>query len=154
MSQELVEAAAAAKHDLGKYVAFQARWLAPDASDADRLEALQADVLHTRRSAEGSEDAPSLWRRLRPGLAALEADADLVAVDQAIGRSSNQAIGSIDSIDSTSFRSFGHVGELEICLVSKFQLRTTLGGQQTPTKTKQNKFVFLTSSILSIRYFF
>lgn len=84
MSQELVEAAAAAKHDLGKYVAFQARWLAPDASDADRLEALQADVLHTRRSAEGSEDAPSLWRRLRPGLAALEADADLVAVDQAI----------------------------------------------------------------------
>ena len=84
MSSDLLEAAAAAKHDLGKYVAFRARWLSPEATEADWLEALRADVLHTRRSAEGSEDAPSLWNRLRPGLAGLEGDADLSAVDEAV----------------------------------------------------------------------
>ncbi len=84
MTSTLLEAAAAAKHDLGKYVAFQARWLPPEASDADWLEALQADVLHTRRCKEGSEDAASLWSRLRRPLAGLEGDADLAAVDAAI----------------------------------------------------------------------
>ncbi len=81
---ELLEAAKAAKHDLGKYVAFEARWLPPEASRTDRLRALQADVLHTRRSAQASEGAVDLWGRLRPGLAALGDDPDLAAVDAAV----------------------------------------------------------------------
>lgn len=80
----LLQAAADAKHDLGKYVAFQARWLPADADEAAWREALQADVLHTRRSATGSEPAAALWARLRPALAPLEGDTDLAAVDGAI----------------------------------------------------------------------
>lgn len=49
------------KHDLGKYVAFQARWLADDASEAERVQALRDDLLATRRGPEGSEDAVSVW---------------------------------------------------------------------------------------------
>jgi hypothetical protein len=84
MPMSLLEAAAAAKHDLGKYVAFQARWLPANASDQEWLEALQADVLHTRRSSDASQDAPSLWERLRGPLIPLQGDSDLAAVDAAI----------------------------------------------------------------------
>lgn len=71
----LAEATARAKHDLGKYVAFQLRWLAPDCSDAELLEALQADVLNTRRGPDGSESAMSIWNRLKPELAGAEVQA-------------------------------------------------------------------------------
>jgi len=84
-ARALIEAAAAAKHDLGKYVAFQIRWLPPDAPPAELLEALRRDVLQTRRGPAGSEDAPALWRRLRPPLAGLgPSDPDLAAVDAAV----------------------------------------------------------------------
>ncbi len=84
MTSELVEAVAAAKHDLGKYVAFSARWLPPGTAGEELLEALRADVLHTRRSSAGSEDAVGLWTRLRPALAALGDDPDLLGVDRAV----------------------------------------------------------------------
>lgn len=61
-------AAKRAKHDLGKYVAFEARWLPPEASDAELLEALRADLLQTRRGPDGSEGAAAIWARLRPTL--------------------------------------------------------------------------------------
>ncbi len=81
----LVEAAAAAKHDLGKYVAFQIRWLAPDAPPEALLEALRSDVLQTRRGPTGIEDAPALWRRLRPPLAGLApGDSNLASVDESV----------------------------------------------------------------------
>jgi hypothetical protein len=79
-----LEAARIAKHDLGKYVAFQIRWLPPDAPAAELLEALRADVLQTRRGPDGAEAAHALWRRLRPGLDPLGADPDLLAVDRAV----------------------------------------------------------------------
>jgi len=84
MSGAPLQAAKAAKHDLGKYVAFQLRWLAPDASPAELLDALRADVLQTRRGPDGIESAPELWDRLRPPLAALGPDPDLQAVDRAV----------------------------------------------------------------------
>ncbi|MEZ4316125.1 MAG: hypothetical protein R3F61_01415 [Myxococcota bacterium] len=49
------------KHDLGKYVRFQGRWLGPDADLDARREALAADLLHTRRGPDGSVDASSVW---------------------------------------------------------------------------------------------
>jgi hypothetical protein len=56
------------KHDLGKYIAFQVRWLAADASATARREALTADLLGTRRGPEGVRDAPSVWAEFRPSL--------------------------------------------------------------------------------------
>ncbi len=84
MNPQLLEAVAAAKHDLGKYVAFSARWLPPGTAGTELLEALRSDVLHTRRNSDGSEDAVALWSRLRPDLGSLGDDPDLLAVDAAI----------------------------------------------------------------------
>ena len=49
-------------------MALQQRWLAEDADDAALLDALRADLLHTRRGPEGSVDACAVWREFRPGL--------------------------------------------------------------------------------------
>jgi len=64
----LAEHVSRLKHDLGKYVAFQIRWLPPDASLEDRRGALAADLLCTRRGPDGEQDATSLWRAFRAGL--------------------------------------------------------------------------------------
>ncbi len=68
MRRAVVDHVARIKHDLGKYVAFQIRWLAEDASDADRRDALAADLLATRRGPEGTVDAPRVWAMARSGL--------------------------------------------------------------------------------------
>jgi len=85
----LAEATAHAKHDLGKYVAFQLRWIAPDASDDELLDALRADVLNTRRGPSGRESAMDLWSRLRPTLEG----ADVSPIDRAIDRLEDCAAG-------------------------------------------------------------
>lgn len=80
------------KHDLGKYIAFQVRWLPDDATATDRREALAADLLGTRRGPEGVRDAPSVWGEFRPSLvgevelpgggrADLSADPHFMAID-------------------------------------------------------------------------
>ena len=49
------------KHDLGKYISLQARWL-PVHADAQALrDALVSDLLHTRRGPAGSEPAAEVW---------------------------------------------------------------------------------------------
>ena len=86
MPHPAFEHAARAKHDLGKYVAFQARWLGDDAGADELLEALRADVLATRRSDAETLAAPELWGRLRRPLAdALSAD-ELAPIDAAVAR--------------------------------------------------------------------
>lgn len=56
------------KHDLGKYIAFQTRWVAPDAPLAERRAALDTDLRQTRRSPEGERDANEVWATFRPVL--------------------------------------------------------------------------------------
>jgi hypothetical protein len=58
---ELVEWALRLRHDLGKYISMQQRWLAPDATISERKDALLADILETRRSSEGVVDAFQIW---------------------------------------------------------------------------------------------
>ncbi len=83
------------RHDLGKYVAFQVRWL-PDPPAVEELrQALQADLARTRQQGASFESAPSIWARLRPALVGeqpleaeqrvrLAADPDLVVIDAAL----------------------------------------------------------------------
>ena len=61
-------------------------------------------------------------------------------------RSRGRSIESIGSVILRIFRFLCHVGELEICLVSKFQLCTTLGDRNNAEKPKRNVFEFLGSA--------
>lgn len=61
------ETMAALRHDLGKYVCFEARWLGEDAGAEALRDALRADLLRTRRGPTGEEPAAAIWARLRPG---------------------------------------------------------------------------------------
>ncbi len=85
------------KHDLGKYIAFQQRWLAPEASAAERRDAVTADLLETRRGPDGTSDAVAVWRELRapligaaplPGGAVvdLSGDPDVARIDREMAR--------------------------------------------------------------------
>lgn len=64
------EALQIARHDLGKYIALQSRWLPEDASTEEIRAALVADLRGTRRSGAIQEDAWQVWERLRPELRA------------------------------------------------------------------------------------
>jgi hypothetical protein len=68
----LLEQVSRLKHDLGKYVRFQGRWLPPDAGLDARREALATDLLHTRRGPDGSVDALQVWADFAPALEGLE----------------------------------------------------------------------------------
>ena len=64
-------------------------------------------------------------------------------------RSRRRSIESIGSVGSVILRIFGffcHVGELEICLVSMFQLRTTPGGRKNAENSKRKFSEFFGSA--------
>lgn len=67
---DLAEAFARARHDLGRYVCFQARGLEEDAPADVLREALAADLRRTRSGPGGVEDLAAVWARVRPPLAA------------------------------------------------------------------------------------
>jgi hypothetical protein len=77
----LAEHVATMKHDLGKYVAFQTRWVAAEAPLAERKAALDADLRQTRRGPEGESDASAVWARFRPALRGESALSDGSSVD-------------------------------------------------------------------------
>lgn len=56
------------RHDLGKYVSLQVRWLGEDPDPAALREALEADLLGTRRGPSGTVDALAVWAEFRPAL--------------------------------------------------------------------------------------
>jgi len=56
------------RHDLGKYVSFQARWVGPSASDQELADAVRADLVETRRGPAGVVSARQLWAEIRPAL--------------------------------------------------------------------------------------
>ena len=89
MSSQL-DWATRAKHDLGKYIAFQSRWLPADASDSDWKGALESDLLHTRKGPDGTESAVQLWERLRKEEVGLENDSDFQKIALAMERISEQ----------------------------------------------------------------
>jgi len=77
---ELVEQLGDLRHDLGKYVCFEARFLPPDPDPAALRAALRADLLQTRRRGDEVESAWALWRRLRPAM--LDGDPGVTALDR------------------------------------------------------------------------
>ena len=83
MSHPALQAALDARHDLGKYVSLNLRFLAPDADRAAQREALLADLTQTRRGPGGGvESAPEVWAACRGGLPA--AAPEVLQVDAAM----------------------------------------------------------------------
>jgi len=70
------------RHDLGKYICFETRFVGLDAELETLRAAIVADLRTTRRQAADTLPAWDLWARLRP--LALDDDPDLRAVDVAI----------------------------------------------------------------------
>lgn len=66
--EALLELIARLKHDLGKYIAFQIRWVEDSDPFAERRRALEADLLETRRGPSGTVDAFEVWQEFRPFL--------------------------------------------------------------------------------------
>ena len=56
------------KHDLGKYIAFESRWLPADCSEEDLLTALQSDILRTASGPAVVKSAFQIWNGLRASL--------------------------------------------------------------------------------------
>lgn len=84
----LVEHVRRLRHDLGKYVSLQVRWLGEAPSPDALRQALCEDLLRTRRGPAGARSAPEVWgdfreRLLRelpsdPHVQAIEADAQAI----------------------------------------------------------------------------
>ena len=77
------------RHDLGKYIRFETRFV-EEGGDVEALRAaLRADLLSTRRRGSEVESAVAVWARMRP--AELDGDPDVVLIDEAMA-----ALGGID----------------------------------------------------------
>ncbi len=99
MPHPALQAALDARHDLGKYVSLNLRFLAPDADRAAQREALLADLTQTRRGPGGGvESAPEVWAACRGGLPA--AAPEVLQVDAAMKhRQSSLPALMADSLD-------------------------------------------------------
>ena len=75
MSKSYLEAAAAARHDLGKYMIFQLRWVGREGPLDDVREALESDLLRTRDGPGGTASAAAIWVELRDPLAPFDPQA-------------------------------------------------------------------------------
>src|SRR5688572_26385516 len=90
-----LDAALRARHDLGKYAAFQLRWVGADAPVAELREALRADLLHT----QGERDVASVWAELRAPLA----DAGIADVDTLVADLADRA-ARLEQLDEVELR--------------------------------------------------
>lgn len=88
------EAAERVRHDLGKYVHLEARWLGEDANEGELREALASDLLRTRRDPSGDQRCDEVWARLRPSVVHLPvAEIDSIVIRLA------DAAKRLDSLD-------------------------------------------------------
>ena len=77
----LEDAAALARHDLGKYICFSARWLEPTAPTEELRAALHDDLHRTRRGPTGEVGAFALWAELRAPLEGHTAEVDALMAE-------------------------------------------------------------------------
>ena len=80
--EALVEQLVDIRHDLGKYITFEVRFLGADPQDEELREALKSDLYSTLRRGEHVLSAWDVWEKLRPDV--LEGDPDVVAIDEAL----------------------------------------------------------------------
>ena len=64
--EELVEDLSDLRHDLGKYVSFEARFVGAEGPEGELRAALRKDLHRTREARGQVESAWELWARLKP----------------------------------------------------------------------------------------
>jgi hypothetical protein len=69
------------RHDLGKYVSMQVRWLGDNPSPDALRDAVVADLLTTRRGPAGVQTAQAVWAEFQPALVGARELVDGVHVD-------------------------------------------------------------------------
>lgn len=77
--EELLEDLTDLRHDLGKYITFETRFLEEGAGPEARRAALRKDMHRTREARGEVESAWQLWARLRPVEVAGEPEARRIA---------------------------------------------------------------------------
>jgi hypothetical protein len=82
--EDLVEDLSDLRHDLGKYIVFELRFLGDEPGIVDLRGALRTDLLSTRRRGDATETAWAVWARLRPPQ--LDGDPDVRAIDALVER--------------------------------------------------------------------
>lgn len=109
------------RHDLGKYVRFETRFVEAG-EDVEALRAaLRADLLATRRRGDEIESAVSVWARLRP--AALEGDPDVDAIDTAMARLATADLGGPEEALRAAARWTAEVAEATRRLLARARAR-------------------------------
>lgn len=96
----LADAAARARHDLGRYVAMQVRWVGVDGPPGELREALVLDLRHTRRDPEGDQGVAEVWAACRPALEPAGAAA-LAPVDEVVAELARRAVG-LEQMDAAT----------------------------------------------------
>lgn len=106
MPHPALQAALDARHDLGKYVSLNLRFLPPDADRAALREALLADLTQTRRGPSGGqESAPEVWSACRPALGAALTTPEVGQVDAAIQHIQSALVGlQADTLDDEALQ--------------------------------------------------
>ncbi len=98
------EAADRVRHDLGKYVHLEARWLDHEAPVEELREALAHDLLRTRRGPHGDEDCVRLWARLRPSVDAM----DVQEIDRLVA-DAGHGMARLPALDGDGLRALAEV---------------------------------------------
>ncbi|MFT5683694.1 MAG: hypothetical protein ACI8RZ_004626 [Myxococcota bacterium] len=79
---ELIEDLSDLRHDLGKYLIFEVRFLG-EAPETEALRAaLRADILQTHKRGDEHATAWQVWAGLRPAL--LDGDVDIVQIEESL----------------------------------------------------------------------
>ncbi len=79
---ELIEDLSDLRHDLGKYITFEVRFLGAEPETEALRAALRADILRTHQRGEEHSAAWQVWERLRPVM--LEGDADFRRIEECL----------------------------------------------------------------------
>jgi hypothetical protein len=76
--EELTEDLSDLRHDLGKYITFEVRFLGSDPETEALRAALRTDILQTHKRGDVCATAWQVWERMRPTQLAGDADVDRV----------------------------------------------------------------------------
>ncbi len=119
--EELTEDLSDLRHDLGKYITFEVRFLGPEPETEALRAALRTDLLQTHKRGAVCATAWQVWERMRP--AQLADDADVARVEASLAALSRVSLaGSRAELEEAA----GLAGEVAAATRSLFKRAASL----------------------------